>query len=145
MTRRALGAMIMAAWIWGGCAAKGGDVAPAPVVEAVGYGTMLYGQVKAGQGSGVVGVPLDGVEVTLKVGEVVLGPVLSEPSGSFTLDAAPFFPPEVVADVEGLGNAPTVNVEVHMSREGFIPGVEIVTFPVERYREFTFYLKGDGS
>lgn len=116
-----------------------------PSAEVSGYSTVLYGQVKAGQGSGVVGVPLDGVEVTLHYGGASVGPVKTDPSGSLTIDALPLFPPGTVDDPQALESAATLNVEVHFQRDGYRPTVEIVTFPVERYREFTFYLKGEGG
>ena len=90
-------------------------------------------------------MPLEGVAITIHYGERTLGPVQTDASGSMTLDALPLFPDGTVNDPEALIGAEPVNVEVHFEKAGYRPTVEIVTFPVDRYREFTFYLKGEGG
>ena len=125
------------------CAGKGADDVEEPIPQEGGYTTTLYGRVKAGQGSGVVGVPLEGVTVTIHHGERSLGPFTTDASGSLTLDALPLFPEGTVDSPETLNNAEPVNAEVHFELPGYRPTVEIVTFPVDKYREFTFYLKGE--
>lgn len=118
---------------------------PEVVESTIGYSTTLYARIMAGKGSGVVGVPLEGVEITLRYGEASVGPILTDPSGSFDLDGMAFFPEGTPEDAQALGEVTPINVEIHMQKPGFRPTVEIMTFPVEQYKEFTFYLKGEGS
>lgn len=116
-----------------------------PIPQEGGFTTTLHGRVMAGQGSGVVGVPLEGVKITVHYGEQTLGPIVTDASGSMSIPALSLFPDGTVDDPAALEAVDPVNAEVHFEMDGYRPTVEIVTFPVDRYREFTFYLKGEGS
>lgn len=107
--------------------------------------TVLSGMVKGGKGSGVVGGPVSGVEISAQLGDQKLGPVTTDQSGSFTLDALPLFPSGTSNDAASLSKAQTLTVDLRFSKPGFKTQVETVTFPVNRYEEFTFYISGEGE
>jgi len=107
--------------------------------------TELYGMVKGGKGSGVVGGPLGGVQVTAQVGEKVAGPAMSDPSGSFTLDVYALFPPGVEKSQAALRQMQPLPIDLKFEKQGFKTQVETVSFPVARYEEFTFHLQGEGE
>ena len=116
---------------------------PAPVQSA--YSTTLYARVMSGKGSGVVGVPLENVEVTLRIGEQTLGPVYTDPSGTLEVDGSPLFPEGTALDDASLQGLEPINVQLHFDKATYRPTIEIVTFPVDKYRDYVFYLKGEGE
>ena len=115
-----------------------------PPSEA-GYSTVLYAVVKGGKSAGVVGVAQEGVSVTLHFGDKSIGPVMTDRSGGLTIDALSLFPDGTSAESANLEKTTPINVEIHMEKDGYRPTIEVVTFPVEQYKEFTFFLKGEGQ
>ena len=119
------------------CAGKGASNDVSGPVDSA-YSASIYARVLSGQGSGVVGVPLENVEVILRYEDRSVGPVYTDMSGSFEVDATPLFPEGV--DVT---TAAPINVQFHFDKATFRPMVEIVTFPVDKYQDYTFHLKGE--
>ncbi len=126
------------------CSDKGSvNADPAPVQAA--YSTSLYARVMSGKGSGVVGAPLENVEVMLKVGDQSLGPVYTDPTGTLEVDAASLWPEGTALDDGALASIEPLHVELHFDKAEYRPSVEIVTFPVDKYKDYVFYLKGEGE
>ncbi len=107
--------------------------------------TSFYGLVKGGKGSGVVGGPIEGVQITATYEDRTVGPVYSDASGSFTLDASGLFPPGSVDTEEKLRTVQPISADVKFVKPGFKTQVETVTFPVPKFEEFTFYLEGESG
>lgn len=104
---------------------------------------VLDGVVKGGQGSGVVGGPVDGVEITATSNGKTLGPVKSDSSGSFTLDARELLAPGTGTTQEALKGVTPVTVDLKFTRQGFKTQVEVVTVPYPKSQDMTFYLSGE--
>lgn len=115
----------------------GGTTAPVELTSE------LNGLIKGGQGSGVVGGPVEGVEVTATANGKTLGPVKSDASGSFVLDAHTLLADGTGKTQEALKAASPVTLDLKFTRQGFKTQVEVVTVPYPKTQDMTFYLSGE--
>lgn len=104
--------------------------------------TEILGTIKGGQGSGVVGFPVEGVSITLTAGDKTLGPLKSDSSGSFTIDAYELLPPGTERSPAGLKKVAPVTVDLKLSKEGFKTQVEVITVPFPKSQDMVFYISG---
>lgn len=104
--------------------------------------TEIFGTVKGGQGSGVVGFPVAGVTITLTAGDKTLGPLTSDSSGGFTLDTFELLPPGTERSQAGLKKVTPVTVDLKLSKEGFKTQVEVITVPFPKTQDMVFYVSG---
>ncbi len=141
-TKRAIGAITLLLVLSSTLGACPKRVDEGPTTE---WSVSLYGLVKGGKGSGVVGGPIEGVQVTATWQGKTVGPVYTDASGSFTLDAKPLFPPGSVETQEQMATVTPITVDLKLSKPGFKTQVETVTFPVPRFEEFVFYLEGESG
>lgn len=105
----------------------------------------VLGVVKGGKGSGVVGKPIDGVQVFGQLGDKVVGPATTDASGSFSLDAFDLLPPGTQKTPEGLKAVKPVSIDLKFEKAGYKTQLETVAIPAPQYEEFTFYMTSESE
>lgn len=132
------GSLLMGGFSLSGCVKNTGS-SPAQTELTV----EIIGTVKGGQGSGVVGGPVAGVNVVATANGKTIGPVTTDAAGGFTLNGLPFLAEGTQTTPAGLKAATPVSVDLKFSREGFKTQVEVVTLPFPKTQDMTFYLSGE--
>lgn len=123
-----------------GCGKKNVSTNP----TAVEFTTVLYGQIKGGKGSGFVGGPLSGVEITATYDGKRVGPESTDAAGTFALDLMDLLPGGIQNTQDSLQQLNPVPVDVTFEREGFKTQTEVITLPIMKHEEYVFYLSSEG-